>query len=110
MAHYDTVRIDPGPDELERALREAVTAANDRRRQRLVPWPLPGHAGLFDEVAAKSQGWRQWNGGEGPARPGEARSAVALAWWSDLVGRKHHRVVGRCGPFNRPMLDRKSVV
>src|SRR5262249_38712384 len=40
----------------------------------------------------------------GPARPGEARSAVALAWWSDLVGRKHHRVVGRCGSFNRPML------
>src|SRR5262249_58585963 len=40
-----------------------------------------------------------------PARSGEGRSAVVLAWWTDRAGRKHHRVVGRHGSFNRPMLE-----
>jgi WD40 repeat protein len=53
----------------------------------------------------QAAGYRQWNGGDGPARSGEGRSIVALAWWTDRAGRKHHRVVGRHGTFSRPMLD-----
>jgi WD40 repeat protein len=105
MARYDRVLIDPSPQQLEQALQEAVTAANERRRQRLVSWPLPGLAGALGEAAGKDQGWRQWNGGDGRGRSGDSRSIVVLAWWSDLIGRKHHRVVGRQGHFNRPMLD-----
>jgi hypothetical protein len=104
MARYDRVLIDPGQPVLDLALQQAVAAANDRRRQRLVPWPLPGRDGLA-RALAEPAGYRQFNGGDGPARPGEGRSAVVLAWWTDRAGRKHHRVVGRHGPFNRPMLE-----
>ncbi|MBY0231018.1 MAG: WD40 repeat domain-containing protein [Gemmataceae bacterium] len=104
MARFDRVLIDPAPDELRSALQSAASAANERRKLRLVLWPLPGLASLDDSLAVPA-GYRQWNGGDGPARPGEGRSAVALAWWSDRAGRKHHRVVGVQGPFSRPMLD-----
>jgi hypothetical protein len=105
MARYDRVLIDPSQHELEQALQEAVTAANERRWQRLLSWPLPGLPAALAEASGKEQGWRQWNGGEGRGRAGDSRSIVVLAWWSDLIGRKHHRIVGRQGHFNRPMLD-----
>lgn len=104
MAPFDRVLIDPSRDELFAALCDAVSAANERRKQRLVAWPLAGLGNLEDDLASPA-GFRQWNGGDGPARPGEGRSAVALAWWSDRAGRRHHRVVGTHGPFSRPMLD-----
>jgi WD40 repeat protein len=102
---YDRVLIDPGKDDLRRALDEAAAAANGKRRQRLLDRPLPGLAAALAEVAGKEQGWRQWNGGAGRLRSGDSRSIVVLAWWSDVIGRKHLRVVGRQGNFNRPMLD-----
>jgi hypothetical protein len=104
MARYDRVLIDPDADEVYGALREAIEAANEKRRLRLVGWPLP----RLDEVMSQlcqPHGHHQWNGGDGPLRSGEGRSAVVLAWWTDRAGRKHLRVVGRHGPFNRPMLD-----
>lgn len=104
MARHDRVLIDPRPDQLDGALREAVLAANDKRRQRLVSWPLPGREGLSAGLKEPA-GYRQWNGGDGPARSGEGRGIVALSWWTDRAGRKHHRVVGRHGTFNRPMLE-----
>ncbi len=104
MARYDRVLIDPDALALDLALRQAALSANDRRRQRLVPWPLPRSDALARDLAAPA-GSRQWNGGDGPPRPGEGRSVVALAWWTDRARRKHHRVVGRHGPFSRPMLD-----
>src|SRR5262245_57328462 len=104
MARYDRVFINPARDDLDNALRQAAEAANERRRQRLVSWPLPGRDALMAELAAP-HGYRQWNGGDGPARAGEGRSIVVLAWWTDRAGRKHHRVVGRHGTFNRPMLE-----
>jgi hypothetical protein len=65
---------------------------------------LPGNpARLAADRAA--EGWRQWNGGEGKARSWEARSALALAWWTDPLGRKHCRVLARRGRFARPYLD-----
>jgi WD40 repeat protein len=104
MARFDRVLIDPHPDELDRALHDAVESANDKRRQRLVAWPLSGRDGLPGELCQPA-GYRQWNGGDGPSRSSEGRSVVALSWWSDRAGRKHHRVVGRYGAFSRPMLD-----
>jgi WD40 repeat protein len=104
MARYDRVVIDPNTDLVHAALREAIDAANEKRRLRLVSWPLPR---LGDVTARLSEphGHHQWNGGDEPPRSGEGRSAVVLAWWTDRAGRKHLRVVGRQGPFNRPMLD-----
>jgi WD40 repeat protein len=105
MARYDRVLIDPTRDELEQALATAVAAANEKRRQRTVEWPLPHLSSALNEAEGKAQGWRQWNGGEGRLRGGDSRSIVVLAWWRDRIGRKHHRIVGRQGNFNRPMLD-----
>ena len=104
MAFYDRVLIDPDIRGLDVALQQAVLSANERRRQRLVSWPLPNREDLARDLDAPS-GSRQWNGGEPTPRPGEGRSVVALAWWTDRAGRKHHRIVGRYGPFNRPMLE-----
>lgn len=105
MARYDRVLIDPRADDLAAALQGAVLAANEKRRQRLVPWPLPNRENLATELD-RAAGYLQWNGGDGPGRTNEGRAVVALAWWSDRLGRKHHRVVGRWGTFNRPSLDR----
>jgi WD40 repeat protein len=104
MARYDRVLIDPSRDELFASLREAVEAANEKRRLRLVSWPLPGVTDVYNQLS-EPHGWHQWNGGQGPARSGEGRSAVVLAWWTDRAGRKHHRIVGRHGAFNRPLLE-----
>jgi WD40 repeat protein len=104
MARYDRVLIDPRQDELYAALGEAVEAANEKRRLRLVHWPLPNVTDVYN-CLGEPHGWKQWNGGTGPARSGEGRSVVVLAWWTDRAGRKHHRIVGRHGQFNRPMLD-----
>src|SRR4051794_2727412 len=105
MARYDRVLIDPRADELDAALQGAALAANEKRRQRPVPWPLPGRDSLAEGLD-RPAGYRQWNGGDGPGRTNEGRSVVALAWWTDRMGRKHHRVVGRWGTFSRPSLDR----
>ena len=104
MARFDRVLIDSGAADLDSALRAAVEAANDKRRQRLVGWPLEG----CDDLPAELQqpaGYRQWNGGDGPARAGEGRGIVALSWWTDRAGRKHQRIIGRYGTFGRPMLE-----
>jgi hypothetical protein len=103
MSRYDRVLIDPGREQLDKALYEAVQVANDGRRQRLVHWPLPERE-AFDEQMGSANGWRQWNGGDGPARAGEGRSIVAAAWWSDRVGRRHVRVAGRSGHFSKALL------
>ena len=103
MVRYDRVLIDPSRDELFVSLEEAVEAANERRKLRLVRWPLPDLEALPDELIGPD-GYLQVNGGEGPPRGGEGRSAVALAWWTDRAGRKHHRIVGSQGSFSRPML------
>lgn len=99
MAAFDRVLIDPADGELRAALRDAVQAANDRRKLRIVR--LPDAPLSLDGP----DGFRQFNGGDGPARPGDGRSAVAVAWWTDRAARKHVRVVGDQGPFKRPMLD-----
>jgi hypothetical protein len=103
MSRYDRVLIAPSREQLDKALYEAVHVANDGRRQRLLHWPLPERE-AFDEQMTRPHGWRQWNGGEGPARAGEGRSIGAAAWWSDRVGRKHVRVVGRSGHFSKALL------
>jgi WD40 repeat protein len=105
MPTYDRVLIQPTRVDLERALHEAVTAANRRGQQRLLSWPPADQPGVLARLEAAPEGHHQWNGGEGEGRSSQqSRSVVVLAWWTDLVGRKHCRVVGRRGRFNRHLL------
>src|SRR5438874_1392464 len=100
MPNYDRVLIDPPAAALQRALTEGAEAANHGARERRLDWPPDGLADVLAKVGGSAEGWHQWNGGTGRGRSGEARSVVVLAWWADHIGRKHHRIVGRRGPFN----------
>jgi sugar lactone lactonase YvrE len=100
MPNHDCVLIDPAPTALERALRESADAANAGARERRLDWPLTTLTDVLAQAGTAAEGWHQWNGGTGRGRSGEARSVVVLAWWTDRIGRKHHRIVGRRGPFN----------
>ena len=64
MARYDRVLIDPDTDEVYAALREAIEAANEKRRLRLVSWPLPRLAEVMAQMS-EPHGHHQWNGGDG---------------------------------------------
>jgi hypothetical protein len=98
----DRVLIDPTPEQLDTALADAAARANFRAQLRRLDWPPPDVDAFRAELAGSAEGWRQWNGGTGRGRSGEARTVVAAAWWADLIGRKHVRVVGRRGEFNNP--------
>src|SRR5690349_21486711 len=99
MPDTDGVLIDPTEKELKVALAEAAHQANGKAGLRLLRWPPPDLADFLRAWRA-AEGFRQWNGGSGTVRSGEARSVVAVAWWTDWIGRKHTRVVGRRGMFN----------
>ncbi len=100
MADHDRLLIDPGRADLERALKEAARAANARARSRTLPWPLAELGEALVKVERESEGWRQWVSDGGRVRSGEACSVLLLAWWSDRLGRKHHRLVARRGAFS----------
>jgi hypothetical protein len=98
MTGFDRVLIDPDRGQLEHCLREAVSHANAGVEQGGVNWPLPGQDLFWRFQEGTTAGSRQWNGELGE----KGRPVVVLAWWSDRLGRKHHRVVGRMIPFDRP--------
>jgi DNA-binding beta-propeller fold protein YncE len=93
---FDRVLIDPTLDALSRTLAEASAAANKGFRARLLHWPAGGYADFVTAWRAAQEGQRQWIGPgtyrkRGPG--GDTRSAAAVVWWSDPLGRKHCRVV-----------------
>jgi WD40 repeat protein len=102
---YDRVLIHPSRQDLAEALQEAARSANDRSRVRLVRWPPADLESVLDRVEQEREGRHQWNGGDGRGKPGEVFSAVAVAWWSDLIDRRHCRIVGRRGKLDSARLD-----
>ncbi len=89
---YDRVLVQPTPQQLAEALQQAVLAANERSRLRLLRWPPEDLDVALERLQRDAEGRLQWDGG-GPA--GDTHSAVAVAWWTDGIGRRHCRVVGR---------------
>jgi sugar lactone lactonase YvrE len=104
MARFERVLILPDRAAWERALSEATSATNGRARQRLLAWPLPGLASFLAEAGASPEGRRQWNA-EGLPQTGVDRSVVAVAWWTDFVGRKHARFVGQRDRLDPPRVE-----
>jgi WD40 repeat protein len=100
---FDRVLIDPTPEALGQTAHLASKAANDGFRARLLTWPFEGFDEFLLSWRAAPTGERQWTGPgkhrkNGPG--GDARSAAAVAWWTDPVGRKHFRVAAdrvNCG-------------
>jgi hypothetical protein len=100
---YDRVLIDPTPEALSEALGEASAATNKGFRARLLDWPAEDFPDFVKTWRRAAEGQRQWNG-QGAHRKsgagGDTRSAAAVVWWSDPLGRKHCRVVAErvdCG-------------
>jgi hypothetical protein len=112
MTEVDKVLVAPDRGALEAALAAAVAAINHRARERLLPWPPDDLRSFRKELAAAPEGYRQWNGGDDRTgrspfgRGGLVRSALAVAWWADHVGRKHVRLLGRRDTLTVPELVR----
>src|SRR5262245_18080211 len=96
VLRFERVLIAPAEADLERALTEAAAAANKGCRSRNLSWAAADTRALLAAVAAP-EGRRQWNGLGGQKRRtsgNDTCSAVAVAWWTDPLGRPHYRIAG----------------
>jgi WD40 repeat protein len=55
-------------------------------------WSDADTGALLEERAAAPEGFRQWNGPGEARQQGDTCSIVAVAWWTDAVGRTHYRI------------------
>src|SRR5205823_3195751 len=78
---------------------QAVASANKGCRTRVLSLPLSGGDSFLADLESAPEGWRQWNGGGWSNRGRPSRSVLAVAWWTDFIGRKHLRAVARRGGF-----------
>jgi hypothetical protein len=99
MAEYDCVLVSPTPEGLAAALAAAASSANQQALGLLLDWPPPGLDEVLARATTEPEGRHQWNGGEDRPRSGDRRSVVALTWWVDRLGRRHHRVFGGNAQF-----------
>jgi hypothetical protein len=97
---YDTVLVAPSPKALTDALARATKAANLRCRNALAQVGPEEVEKFARKVARTPEGFRQWLGPEEAPRRDDHRSAVAAAWWTDRLGRKHVRLKGARWSFN----------
>jgi hypothetical protein len=104
MPAFDRVLIDPPADALGPALDEALQSANKRCRVGLLQVDEGAFGQLARPFAGKREGSATWVAGAPSAAelaPEERATLVGAAWWTDALGRKHLRVVGRrLEPFN----------
>jgi hypothetical protein len=90
--------LGPTAEAVEAALADVVQQANYRAQKgKLTPDPA-AYSACAAEMLSRPAGVRVWIGGL--ARPEDCRadtlaSLVGAAWWTDHLGRKHARVVGR---------------
>jgi WD40 repeat protein len=92
---FDQVLIQPTQDQFTKALGQAGKSANTRSRSAKVTLSPAECGKLWKKVAANAEGFQQWTGEE-PAgsRTRDHRSVVAVAWWTDWLGRRHLRIKG----------------
>ena len=98
MPAFDRVLIDPPADALVPALTEALQAANKRCRVGVLKADAATFAGLAGPFTEKPQGSAAWVAGApslAQYNANERATLVGAAWWTDALGRKHLRVVGR---------------
>jgi hypothetical protein len=90
MLKHETQLIDPNADEIAATLSACVTDTNKRCRvRRLEDNPRKWHT-LARHIAAKTEGWEMFRAGRG----GVPATQIIVAWWSDVIGRKHVVVRG----------------
>src|SRR5262245_17335381 len=90
-AFIDQRLIDPRPEVLVRHLLKATRAANGRLRKRRVEKDETFWQRFVKRAQKKPEGQQRCNGGHGSI----GAALVTVAWWTDHVGRRHWRLVGR---------------
>jgi WD40 repeat protein len=83
--------IDPAPEQLAGLMLKAMRAANARLRDRRLDKDLFFFHQFVRRAARKPEGQQQWTGGRG----GVPAALLAVAWWTDRIGRRHWRVTGK---------------
>jgi hypothetical protein len=101
MTRFETVLIDPEPSTLAQTLARAAASANQRARARALAWPPEDYAAFEEALAGQAEGGMQWSQEERAGRSDAPRSIVAVAWWTDCIGRKHLRIVALRTGLNR---------
>ncbi len=89
MSEIERILIDPTLE----VLLDALTAVATHRNGTALPWPPTDLADFRAAHAAQPQGHHQWHR-TWPHDPGRD-VVLAVAWWSDLLGRKHVRMLRR---------------
>jgi hypothetical protein len=98
MPPYDTLFLQPERDDLIETLVEATATANRRCRVGKLELNEKVFAACADTIAAQPEGVTQWIEGVPRAEectPTVRATLVGAAWWTDPVGRRHVRIVGR---------------
>jgi hypothetical protein len=98
MPAFDRVLIDPPADALVAALTEAMQTANKRCRVGVLKADDATFRPLAGPFAQKPEGSAAWvAGAPSPEKhdPNQRATLVGAAWWTDALGHKHLRVVGR---------------
>jgi hypothetical protein len=103
----DVVLVAPTDKELTATLTRAVKAANSRCRTARVELSEPTAAELRRSLVAEPEGQRQWLGGPCDR---DLRSALAVAWWTDRLGRKHVRIKGARWKFGYDRHAEKNIL
>jgi hypothetical protein len=92
MAVVDERLIDPEPEVVARTLHRATRAANGRLRTRRVEKDADFWGRFVTRTQRKGEGQQTWLGSRATYI---TAPLVKAAWWTDPVGRKHWRIVGR---------------
>jgi dipeptidyl aminopeptidase/acylaminoacyl peptidase len=105
MERYERILIGPSRQELEQALGETVTLANEGARTKLLPWPPADMPKFWNRFESTPEGWQQWVArSTGNRTTSKGRSGLFLAWWTDFAGRRHCHIIGCRGAFRGPQL------
>jgi hypothetical protein len=98
MPAFERFFLDPSAEDLVVTMVEAVETANKRCRKGLLKADESVFRRLAREVLAAPEGVerRCRAAGKGTAQHSRARATLlGVAWWTDPVGRRHVRIVGR---------------
>lgn len=95
---FDRVLIDPDANALDAALREARVIANEGNdtKSKHLSWPPADLLHVIRRIGTTPDGLHGWHGGK-KAKYYAGKSQVTVAWWTNLLGERHVRVLGGHG-------------
>lgn len=95
---YDRTLSDPDAAALDAVLRDALAIANEGNdsKSKHLKWPPADLPPFLRHLDATPEGLHGWHGGK-KAKYYAGKSQVTVAWWTNMLGEKHVRVLGGHG-------------